>query len=415
MQRSHGAVHSLIVFFRRLTMVPQGITIVAAGFLPVFAIVSMFPAIPAIIDHFAGDPDARWKVPMMVSAPGLTIALIAPFAGFFVDRFGRRTLLIGATLLYGIVGTAPFFLASLNALIICRLLLGVAEAAILTSVNTLIADYWDDRGRQDWLFLQGVCGPFLASGVILLSGAASSIRWNSIFLVYAIAFPIFVAMIAWLREPRRADGATIADISQGEKAPRTPFPAASVALIGIVTLIASALYYVFIISGSLAWREVGVMDPARISQLTAIPSLFVMLGALLFRLMGNMSHQIKLATFFALIGVGLTGIGLAPDWRWLTAALIVQQTGAGMAVATIILWAQSMLPFEHRGRGMGIWTACFFFGQFSSPWLVHQAENLVGTMQGAFLATGLVGVIAALIIGLARSSRAPAPTIAVAE
>ncbi len=408
-------MRSVLDFFRRLSLVPQGITIVVAGFLPIFAIVSMFPAIPAIIDHFATDPDARWKVPMMVSAPGLTIALIAPFAGFFVDRFGRRPLLIGATLLYGIVGTAPLFLDSLNALIACRLLLGVAEAAILTIVNTLIADYWDDRGRKDWLFLQGICGPFFASGVILLSGAASSVRWNGIFMVYAVAFPIFIAMLLWLFEPRRADGATIADIAQGEKKLLPPFPTASVILIGGVTLVASALYYVFIISGSLAWREVGVMDPARIGQLTAIPSLFVMLGAVIFRLMGGMSHQAKLATFFGLLGIGLAGIGLAPDWRWLTAALIVQQTGAGMAVATIILWAQSMLPFEHRGRGMGVWTACFFFGQFSSPWLVHQAETIVGTMQGAFLAAGLVGIIAAIVIGLVRASRAPTPTIAPAE
>ncbi|WP_311269930.1 MFS transporter [Sphingobium sp. WCS2017Hpa-17] len=408
-------MRSLIDFFRRLSLVPQGITIVVAGFLPIFAIVSMFPAIPAIIDHFAGDPAARWKVPMMVSAPGLTIALLAPFAGFFIDRFGRRPLLIGATLLYGIVGTAPFFLDSLNALIACRLLLGVAEAAILTIVNTLIADYWDDRGRKDWLFLQGVCGPFFASGVILMSGAASAARWNGIFLVYAVAFPIFIAMILWLFEPRRADGATVADIARKETAQRPPFPTASVALIGGVTLIASALYYVFIISGSLAWREVGVMDPARIGQLTAIPSLFVMLGALIFRLMGNMSHQVKLATFFGLLGAGLAGIGLAPDWRWLTAALIVQQTGAGMAVATIILWAQSMLPFEHRGRGMGVWTACFFFGQFSSPWLVHKAETIVGTMQGAFLAAGLMGIVAAIIISFVRSPRTPAPSIAPAE
>lgn len=408
-------MRSLIDFFRRLSLVPQGITIVVAGFLPIFAIVSMFPAIPAIIDHFAGDPAARWKVPMMVSAPGLTIALLAPFAGFFIDRFGRRPLLIGATLLYGIVGTAPFFLDSLNALIACRLLLGVAEAAILTIVNTLIADYWDDRGRKDWLFLQGVCGPFFASGVILMSGAASAARWNGIFLVYAVAFPIFIAMIFWLFEPRRADGATVADIARKETAQRPPFPTASVALIGGVTLIASALYYVFIISGSLAWREVGVMDPARIGQLTAIPSLFVMLGALIFRLMGNMSHQVKLATFFGLLGAGLSGIGLAPDWRWLTAALIIQQTGAGMAVATIILWAQSMLPFEHRGRGMGVWTACFFFGQFSSPWLVHKAETIVGTMQGAFLAAGLMGIVAAIIIGFARSSRTPSLSIASAE
>lgn len=32
-------------FFRQLTMWPQGVTLVAAGFLPIFAIVSMFPVV----------------------------------------------------------------------------------------------------------------------------------------------------------------------------------------------------------------------------------------------------------------------------------------------------------------------------------------------------------------------------------
>ncbi|HEX8446925.1 MAG TPA: MFS transporter [Sphingomonas sp.] len=393
---------------RRLTMIPQGITIVTAAFLPIFAIVSMFPAVPAIIDHFAADPDARWKVPMMVSAPGLTIALIAPFAGFFVDRFGRRPLLIGATFLYGLFGTAPFFLDSLNALFASRLLLGVAEAAILTIVNTLIGDYWDDRGRRDWLLLQGLAGPFLASGVILLSGHASAIRWNGIFLVYAVAFPIFFAMLAYLFEPKREDGATVTDLAQAPKA-RVPFPTLSVALIGVVTLAASALYYVFIISGGLAWREVGVQSAAQIGELTVIPSLFVMLGAVIFRVVSSRSNGVQLGIFFALIGVGLAGIGLAADWRQMTAALIVQQTGAGMAVPALIAWAQTKLPFEHRGRGMGVWTACFFFGQFSSPWIVHQFNNVTGTMQGAFLVAGIFGiVVAVLAFTLGRRTTTPA-------
>lgn len=398
---------SPIALFRRLTMVPQGITIVTAAFLPIFAIVSMFSAVPAIIDHFASDPDARWKVPMMVSAPGLTIALIAPFAGFFVDRVGRRPLLIGATLLYGVFGVAPFFLDSLNALFVSRLLLGVAEAAILTIVNTLIGDYWDDRGRRDWLFLQGVAGPFLASGVILLSGFASAARWNGIFLVYAVAFPILIAMIAFLFEPRRDDGATVAEIARAP-AERTPFPTAAVALIGGMTLLTSALYYVFIINGGLAWREVGVQSAADIGRLTAIPSLFVMMGALIFRLLGGKPNGVQLGAFFGLLGIGLAGIGLAPDWRWMAAFLVVQQTGAGMAVPALIAWAQTKLPFEHRGRGMGIWTACFFFGQFSSPWLVHKANDMTGTMQGAFLIAGLVGVVAA-VFAFANARRRPAP------
>ena len=405
----------LLSFFRRLTLVPQGVTIVTAAFLPIFAIVSMFPAVPAIIDHFAADPDARWKVPMMVSAPGLTIALIAPFAGWFVDRIGRRPLLIGATFLYGIVGTAPFFLDSLSAVFISRLLLGVAEAAILTVVNTLIGDYWDDEGRRDWLMLQGVAGPFLASGVIALAGPATAIRWNGIFLVYLIAFPIFFAMLAWLFEPKR-QGHTVAEIDQTDRA-ATPFPWKAVGLLGLVTLCASGLYYVFIINGGLAFREVGVTDPSALSAMTALPSLFVILGALIFRALGGKSNAVQLSAFFLLLGLGLLGIGIAATPKWMIAALIIQQTGAGMAVPSLIAWAQTKLPFEHRGRGMGAWTACFFFGQFSSPWLVHKLNDATGTMQGAFMAAGLIGLVLALLVFLFldRPSRGAATKLEVAR
>ncbi|QGP81167.1 MFS transporter [Sphingobium sp. CAP-1] len=388
----------LVSFFRRLTLVPQGITIVTAAFLPIFAIVSMFPAVPAIIDHFAADPDARWKVPMMVSAPGLTIALIAPFAGWFVDRIGRRPLLIGATLLYGVFGTAPFFLDSLNAVFASRLLLGVAEAAILTIVNTLIGDYWEDEGRRDWLMLQGVAGPFLASGVIALSGPATAIRWNGIFLVYLIAFPIFFAMMAWLFEPKR-QGQTVAEVADTPRA-TTSFPWKPVGLLGLVTLCASGLYYVFIINGGLAFREVGVTDPATLSAMTALPSLSVIVGALIFRALGGRSNAVQLSAFFLMLGLGLLGIGMATSAKWMVAALVVQQTGAGMAVPSLIAWAQTKLPFEHRGRGMGVWTACFFFGQFSSPFLVHKLNDATGTMQGAFTTAGLIGLALAAILFL---------------
>ena len=222
-------MRAFLDFFRRLHLVPQGITIVAAAFLPIFAIASMFPAVPTIIDHFAGDPDAKWKVPLMVSAPGLTIAIFAPFAGYFADRFGRRPILLVATFTYALFGTAPFFLESLNAVFATRLLLGISEAAILTSVNTLIGDYWNEKRRRDWLFLQGIAGPFLASGVILLAGPATAIRWNGMFLVYLVAVPIFLAMVAFLFEPKR-DGVTVSEVVKAPTA--SPFPTRSVATIG---------------------------------------------------------------------------------------------------------------------------------------------------------------------------------------
>ena len=122
-------------YFDDLTLRPQGLTIVIAAFLPIIAIVAMGPAVPSMIEHFANDPEARAKVPAMIGAPGLAMAVLAPFAGLLVDRFGRRRLLLICTFAYGICGSAPLFLNDLDQIYISRLLLGVCEAGILTVVT----------------------------------------------------------------------------------------------------------------------------------------------------------------------------------------------------------------------------------------------------------------------------------------
>ena len=392
---------SPIDLYRRLTLVPQGITIVVAGFLPIFAVVSMFPAMPSIMRHFGDNPQARDLVPLMVSAPGLTIAILAPFMGIVIDRFGRIKLLTWATLLYGFAGTAPFFLEDLYAVFASRLLLGVAEAVILTAVNTLIGDYWEDTGRRDWLLLQGLAGPALAAGVILIAGPATEVRWNGVFLVYAVAFPVFFAVRAFLFEPGAQTAPAVTAVADDRD---TPFPTADVVLVGAVTLLASALYYVFIISGGLAFNEVGVTEPSRISELTALPAMFILVGAVIFRLISHWSNAMQLGMFFLVIGIGLAGIGLAENWQTLVLFLVLQQTGAGMAVTTLIAWAQTKFPYQHRGRGMGVWTACFFFGQFSSPWLVARVESQLGSTQDAFTVAGMLA-LAAAVIGLFQGVR----------
>jgi MFS family permease len=210
-------------FWRGLTLKPQGFTIVVAAFLPIIAIVAMGPAVPTMIEHFASDPDARGKVPAMIGAPGLAMAILAPFAGMLVDRFGRRPILLVSTLFYAIFGAAPLMLDSLDQIYTSRLLLGVAEAGILTVVNTLLGDYWEDRARKNWLFLQGLLGPFIAAIFSLIVGYASKAQWNGVFYVYLVALPIFVAMLLFLFEPKCAEPSE-ADVAAP---PATAFPWAS--------------------------------------------------------------------------------------------------------------------------------------------------------------------------------------------
>lgn len=387
--------------------VAQGLTVVTAMFLPVLAIVAMFPAVPVMIKHFAEDPDARWKVPSMVTAPGLGVAAVAIFMGILVDRFGRRKLLLVSTFSYGCFGTLPFLVESLDQLYIARICLGLAEAAILTTLNTLTGDYWDERGRRNWLTIQGMAGPAMSSALLYFAGSLAAWKWNAIFLTYLIAFPIFFAMYLWLFEPARNDSLRS---TLGIGAPQTDekFPWSIIAQIGVVTLFCSLMYYVFIINGGLVWTELGVTDPAKIGQLSAAPSLAILGGAGFYWILGrlNVRPAGQFLAFLGCVGSGLIMMGLAKTPGEMILAMVVQQTGAGMAIPVLVGWTASKLPFQHRGRGMGLWTATFFLGQFASPLMVSVVRESMSSMQAVFLLAGASSVAAAALAFL--TSRRPA-------
>ena len=247
-------------------------------------------------------------------------------------------------------------------------------------------------------------GPFIAGIVALIVGYATTLQWNGVFFVYLVAFPIWAAMLVWLFEPKRAEqpkaeAASSASAGDG-------FPWLNAGVVVAVTLFASLLYYVFIINGSLAFAEVGVANPERYAQLIFIPQLFILVGAVLFRVLANRGHALQIATMLMLIGGGLAGIGVAQTPEGMALALTVQQTGAGMAVPALIAWTQTKFNYAHRGAGMGLWTAAFFFGQSQSPRLVHVMDERAGSMQGAFLIAGCIGLAAAVIGFLIAASKA---------
>lgn len=382
----------------RTAGLPQGVLIILAGFLLILAIVALTPAVSPMVAHFG--PSAMTLVPLAVTAPGLMIALFSPFMGWIADRWGRRPMLLWATLIYGFVGVAPFFMDSLPAIIATRLVLGVCEAAILTGTNTLIADYYPESGRRNWLMAQAAFGPMFGFSVVVGSGQLAAVDWHWPFLIYAVAFPIFLAMTVWMFEPGHEAETTIS-------AKPAAFPLRHVLGCGAVTLLGASLYYVYIVQIGLAFRGVGVDQADRVGMMVGIATLGVFLGGLAFKPLSlRYSTGAQIAAFFALMGLGMVGIGLAQSAEAMTAAASVQQLGAGILIPALVLWAMRGVAPQHRGRAMGIWSACFFFGQFCSPLLVTLTRLGGADIGTAFVTLGVAGLVAstiAVIFGKARS------------
>lgn len=395
---------------RRQAGLAQGIIIVAIGLLPMMAIVALMPIVPLLVKEFSHMPNIRTLAPLVLSAPGLCVAILSPFAGWAADRFGRRKLAIWFAALYGIGGMVPFFLHDFSALFAGRLLLGVGEAFILTMGNTLLGDYFDKDQRAKWLMWQGIVGPACGSALLSASGYLAGFGWNFSFLVYGTALFVALGAYFFLYEPERAAtpaaGSAAAAAAAAEAA--LPFPRGMMVRIVITTFVLSALYFVYTLQFSLALDALGLKEIHKIGNYSAAAAAAVPLGAIVYKLLSRRSTELQFTVLLTLLGVGLAGIGLSQDLLAVVGFAFIQQVGAGMCIPILIGWSLRELPDQFRGRGMGLWTSAFFLGQFLSPFFVTAMRGITGGLLQTFVAAGSLCLAIAVLNLLVSRRSAPA-------
>ncbi|NDY91871.1 MFS transporter [Ideonella livida] len=372
----------------------QGLVIVVIGLLPMMAIVTLMPIVPALVKNFQHVPGIQTLAPLVLSAPGLCVALFSPFAGALTDRIGRRRLLLIFTTLYGLGGVLPFFLDSFEALFAGRLLLGVGEAFILTVGNALLGDYFQKEERAKWLMWQSLVGP--GAGVLLItsSGHLSMIQWNLPFLIYGLALVMAAFAFFTAYEPPRAQAP---GVNEPGTATIMAFPSGLMVRIAATTFVLSAIYFVYTLQFSLALDQMGIKRGGDLGLYTGLVSLGVPVGALVYKLLSKRSVATQFSALFALLGLGLTGIGLDQGLGVALVAAFVQQLGAGMAIPVLVGWSLRELPERFRGRGMGWWCSAFFLGQFVSPLYVTLVRGWVGgNLLHVFLVSGVICLVIAV-------------------
>ncbi|WP_077035473.1 MFS transporter [Pelomonas sp. KK5] len=387
--------------------IPQGLIIIAISLLPMMAIVALMPIVPLLVQHFHDVPNIQTMAPLVLSAPGLCVALLSPFAGWLADRFGRRQLAIGFAAVYGIGGMIPVFVQDFNVLLGSRLLLGVGESVILTMGNTLLGDYFPKEQRAKWLMWQGIVGSACGSGLLALSGYLAGFGWNFAFLVYGLALVIAAAAYFFLFEPERVPAKNFT--ASGTFIPPR-FPRALMVRLAGTTLVLASLYFVYTLQFSLALDALGLKEAHRIGNYSAVASFAVPLGAILFKVLSTRRSVLQFTVLFLLLGTGMAGIGLSRDVNAVVAFAFVQQLGAGMCIPILIGWGLRELPDEFRGRGMGMWVSAFFLGQFVSPLLVTLLRGWTGGLLQTFVACGATCI--AIAVGNLLLGRRRTPAIA---
>jgi MFS family permease len=383
------------------------LTLLLVSMMTVMASATISPSLPRIRMAFEWIPGIDLWVRMVVALPALFTAIGAPLAGALIDRFGRKRLLVGAVLLYGVCGTLPGLLSSLPLILVCRALLGLSVGGLMTTATALITDYYVGPERGAVLGRQaafmGVGGLiFLVSG-----GLLADLSWRAPFGVYLYAFLLLPFILRFVTEPEVKRGAA-------GGAPRVALPWGTLWLVYALALTGMMIFYMIPVQLPFLLRQLGESRAAMAGLAVGISTVVGSVVSLRYaKVRQRLGYRSIMAVLFACMGCGYVTIGLAGAYPVVVGGLAMSGLGQGLLTPNMMNWAGEVAPEAARGRVIGGLTTSFFLGQFLSPILMQPLLGAVG-LGGAFLSAGGVlftlAVTFALLVWRGHSkARATAP------
>ena len=387
--------------------------------LPMMAFAPLSPALPAISAHFSDVPNVEYLSRFVLTLPAIFIAVLSPFAGFLVDRFGRKRLLLGSIALYAMVGTSGAAFDSLPALLASRGVMGIAMAGILTATTTLVGDYYTGKDRQRFLGLRGAFVNYAAVLINVLGGLIATVNWRASFAIFIVAFALLPLVARVLYEPPRpprnppgeAHPAEARDTG-GPVAAAEPVPGLFLAFAYALTVAWSIAFFMVPVQLPFYLRVLGAESPA-IAGLAIATSGFSVATISLFyaRIRSRLSAEAMMAIGFGLIAVAFFFVADAQAVAQVFGAVAVAGIGFGFLMANVVVWILDKAPERVRGRVAGGIATATFVGQFASPLVSQPIANAFGLAAAyAAIATGMAviagGFVFYLLLRRAGAGRA---------
>ena len=373
---------------------PAGIaalTLLMVGSLVVMATAVIAPGLPALEAHFAGDPRVAYLVPLVLTMPALVIAVAAPLAGYVLDRFERKPIVLAALVGFVGFGTAGALAGSPEVLLATRAALGLAVAFLMSGFSAMVGDLFSPAARGAFIGRQVGANSMISLVMILAGGALAELSWRGAFVVYAFAAPL-VLMFAVLvpRVPRDLAATNAGQAAGGQGA------LAAIAGAYALAVLCPLFFFILPTQSPFLIRNAYGGSAGLIAVAIGVATIAVLPASLLFaRLRQSLSPWTVFALGFGVLGAGFLVQGLAPSLAWLVAGMGVSGFGFGLVMPNLSTTVLTLAPAHLRGRLSGGLVSAIFIGQFLSP-LVSHPLVLVGGYQNTFLVSaGLLAAIAA--------------------
>jgi MFS family permease len=371
--------------------------------LKIMANATISPALPALEASFSGEPGAAYLVRFLVSAPSLTVVLVAPLAGFAIDRFGRSWLLMAGVLVFALSGSAGAYLNDLTAILVSRLLLGVALAFTMTAQVALAGDLFQGNRRSAFMGGQVVAinfGGFLfIGGAGLLAGVSPRLP----FLIYAL--PLLLLPLLWPvmkqeYQKRKSAPDMPATSTNGASEPSAAQAGSWLTFaLGLAGLSMVTVMMFFLMPSQLPFfLDASGFDGATGTALglgaLTLSGAFTALKFAAIR--SRLGLPCTFSVGFLIMGCGFATLAIYPAWQFIIPGCALIGIGYAFVQPALFLAALDIAPPARRGTVSGMITTSMFLGQIVSPFVFTPALQSYG-FEAVYAASGVVFVVFASV------------------
>lgn len=344
-------------------------------------------------------------ISLVITLPGLSVAVCGFFVGAFADRVGKVRTLVLATLLFTAAGYAPLVLNSLELILAARLILGVGIAGIAVSTTALIADCFSGEKLTKALALQAAA---MGAGVLVLEtggGFLAELGWRSAFWMYSIGLIILLGVALFMREPKAA-GAKDAE-ANGSAPAQGGFDVAAFSRRAILLAVGGGAFCCFLenatsftIPGRLPFFIEEFGGSSSVSGVVlGLHGLSLTVASLV---QGKLALSWKrprlLFLSFLLIGGGLLVPGFMAGIVAAVAAGVLTGIGGGILIPTVLQWMTSVATPRTSGKITGCNTAAVNLGQFACSLLMAPVLAVTGSSEGLFVVFGVVALVLGCVV-----------------
>lgn len=348
------------------------------------------PAIPAFSEEFSG-PNSALLSRMVLTMPGLAVALSSGWIGILSDRFGKKNILLAGLFLYAFFGLSPIFLASVSLILVSRFFLGAAVAMIMTCSTALITGLFMGQARQRYLALQAFFMGLGAFVFLSLGGILSGISWRLTFSLYGSSLIVF--LFVYFSVPKVAR--TWQSLGRQLEA-RLDWQFWMAVVLGFLGML---LFYLIPLEIPFFLRNELKLESFFVGIAMGVLTLASALTSYCFHLLvSRFGVFLLLIGLFLSMGIGHLSLMLTTSALQSLIGLMWIGVGAGILLPTTISWVTAHQAPSKQGVRIGFVTAGIFLGQFSSPfvwepvreWMDYNGMFQVAALFSLFIAGALL-------------------------